>query len=49
MVINVVMKRKAAVETLNQYLEHLARGLAAIINVLDPDIIVLGGGMSNVE
>jgi fructokinase len=38
-----------ATETLNQYLEHLARGLAAIINVLDPDIIVLGGGMSNAE
>lgn len=39
----------AAAETLNQYLEHLARGLAAVINVLDPDIIVLGGGMSNTE
>jgi len=38
-----------ACETLHQYLEHLARGLAAIINVIDPDIIVLGGGMSNVE
>jgi len=34
-------------ETLNQYLEHLARGLASVINVIDPDIIVLGGGMSN--
>ena len=38
-----------ATETLHQYLEHLARGLAAIINVIDPDIIVLGGGMSNAE
>ncbi|WP_228704438.1 ROK family protein [Marinobacter antarcticus] len=38
-----------AAETLNQYLEHPARGLAAVINVLDPDIIVLGGGMSNAE
>ncbi|MDP4546660.1 ROK family protein [Marinobacter sp. MDS2] len=38
---------KAASETLNRYLDHLARGLAAVINVLDPDIIVLGGGMSN--
>lgn len=36
-------------ESLNQYLEHLARGLAAVINVIDPDIIVLGGGMSNAE
>ncbi|MBW7470294.1 ROK family protein [Marinobacter sp. M216] len=38
-----------ACETMNQYLEHLARGLAAVINVLDPGIIVLGGGMSNAE
>ncbi|MGV2980147.1 ROK family protein [Camelimonas sp. ID_303_24] len=32
-----------------RYLERLARGLGAVINVLDPDIIVLGGGMSNVD
>ena len=34
---------------LGRYEDRLARGLASIINVLDPDIIVLGGGMSNVE
>lgn len=38
-----------AAESMKHYLEHLARGLAAIINVLDPDVIVLGGGMSNVQ
>ena len=38
-----------ATDTLQQYLEYLARGLAAVINVLDPDIVVLGGGMSNAE
>jgi fructokinase len=31
------------------YMDRLARSLAHIINVLDPDIIVLGGGMSNVD
>lgn len=36
-------------ETMNLYLEHLTRGLAVVINVLDPDVIVLGGGMSNVD
>ncbi|SDT96826.1 ROK family protein [Halopseudomonas salegens] len=36
-------------QSLDHYLDHLARGLAGVINVLDPDIIVLGGGMSNVE
>jgi fructokinase len=33
---------------LDRYTHRLARGLATIINVLDPDAIVLGGGMSNV-
>ena len=32
-----------------QYVNHLARGLSIVVNVLDPDIIVLGGGMSNVD
>ena len=32
-----------------RYEDRLARSLASIINVLDPDVIVLGGGMSNVE
>ena len=34
--------------TLEKYVERLARALAGVINVLDPDVIVLGGGMSNV-
>ena len=34
---------------LERYLERLARSLAGVINILDPDVIVLGGGMSNVE
>ena len=36
-------------ETLSRYAARLARALASVINVLDPDVIVLGGGMSNVE
>lgn len=32
--------------TLARYVERLARGLASVINVLDPDVIVLGGGLS---
>ena len=34
---------------LDRYIDRLARGLAVIVNVLDPDAIVLGGGMSNVN
>lgn len=36
-------------ESLLRYEERLARSLAGVINILDPDVIVLGGGMSNVE
>ncbi len=35
--------------TLRRYEHRLARGLAGIINILDPDVIVLGGGMSNID
>ncbi|MBI3048428.1 MAG: ROK family protein [Acidobacteria bacterium] len=38
-----------AAVTLDRYEDRLARGLASIINVLDPDVIVLGGGMSNID
>jgi fructokinase len=37
-----------AVAALDRYIDRLARALAGIIDILDPDIIVLGGGMSNV-
>lgn len=36
-------------ENLDRYEERLARALAGVINVLDPDVIVLGGGISNVQ
>ena len=32
-----------------RYEERFARAIASIINVLDPDVIVLGGGLSNIE
>jgi fructokinase len=38
----------AALEALDIYEGRLARALAGIINVLDPDVIVLGGGLSNI-
>src|ERR671930_620407 len=39
----------SASEALERYIERLARALAGVINVLDPDVIVLGGGLSNIE
>ena len=38
-----------AEETFARYEDRLGRSLAVIINFLDPDVIVLGGGVSNVE
>ena len=36
-------------QTLMRYESRLARGLSHIINTIDPQVIVLGGGMSNIE
>lgn len=40
---------KIAEMCLETYEDQMARGLAHIINILDPDVIVLGGGMSNIK
>lgn len=34
---------------LQRYADRMARSLASVINVLDPDVIVLGGGLSNIQ
>ncbi len=39
---------EVAAAALDRHANRLARGLASVINVLDPDVIVLGGGVSNV-
>ncbi|HEY6095884.1 MAG TPA: ROK family protein [Gallionellaceae bacterium] len=39
----------ACERSLRTYENRLARSLAHVINILDPDVIVLGGGMSNIE
>ena len=39
----------ACAATLERYEERLARALAHVINLLDPDVVVLGGGLSNIE
>jgi fructokinase len=39
----------AADATVRRYEDRLARSLASVINLLDPDVVVLGGGVSNVR
>ena len=38
-----------AIETFQRYENRMARSLAHVINILDPDVIVLGGGMGNIK
>ena len=44
-----LFRSRAAIATLERYERRMARALASVINVLDPDVIVVGGGMSNIE
>jgi fructokinase len=32
-----------------RYINRVARGLSVVVNTLDPDILVIGGGMSNID
>jgi fructokinase len=36
-----------ASETVDRYTDRMARALASVINIIDPEVIVLGGGLSN--
>ena len=38
-----------ALACLERYEDRFARAIASIVNVLDPDVIVLGGGLSNID
>lgn len=39
----------AALASLARYQDRLARSLAQVINILDPQVVVLGGGLSNID
>tara|TARA_B100000745_G_scaffold110769_1_gene71143 strand:- start:223 stop:1143 length:921 start_codon:yes stop_codon:yes gene_type:complete len=40
---------QGAIDAIELYENRLARGLAMIVNILDPEVIVLAGGVSNIE
>ncbi|MDX6019006.1 fructokinase [Scandinavium sp. V105_16] len=49
-IIRLVDEQDAVAElALSRYELRLAKSLAHVVNILDPDVIVMGGGMSNVE
>ena len=39
----------AAVAALERYEDRMARALAVVLDILDPDVVVLGGGISRIE
>jgi fructokinase len=42
-------KDSEALQAFDRYARQLAKSLASVINILDPQVIVLGGGMSNID
>ncbi len=38
-----------AIDTIERFLAHFGRAVATVINILDPHVIVLGGGLSNLD
>ena len=49
-----IMRRMRAGDRLSRlvyerYIDRLARGLSLVVNIMDPDIFVMGGGMSNID
>lgn len=46
---HLIRRDKFADETIERLLEYYGRALATLINVLDPNLIIIGGGVSNVE
>jgi len=42
-------KEEAAVKTMQRLVQYFGKGIANVINILDPDAIVLGGGLGNID
>ncbi|MBT8219214.1 MAG: ROK family protein, partial [Bacteroidia bacterium] len=40
---------EAAMITINRLVKYFGKGIASIINILDPDVIVIGGGIGNID
>ena len=38
-----------ATATIERLLDHFAKGISYILNVIDPDVVVLGGGLANID
>lgn len=45
----IVAKNPAMLEVMDAYLNQLAKALAMLVTIVDPDVIVIGGGVSNLD
>jgi fructokinase len=39
----------ASIATIERYADRMARALASVVNLVDPDVVVLGGGVSHID
>ena len=47
--LDAVANEPQASAALSRYVDRLARGLSQVINIIDPDVVILGGGMGKIE
>ena len=40
---------KIAIANYESWIDRVGRGLSVVVNTLDPDVFVMGGGMSNID
>jgi predicted NBD/HSP70 family sugar kinase len=49
LVTHAMAQQATAIEALASYQRQLAAALSVVINIVDPEVIVLGGGLSNID
>jgi len=47
--VEVIDNNPTARNSIDQYIDRLARALSSVINIVDPEVIILGGGLSNID
>ncbi|KAA3614117.1 MAG: ROK family protein [Calditrichaeota bacterium] len=48
-IVKLIKKDDKATQTINRLNEMFGKGVAAVINILDPDVIIIGGGVGNID
>lgn len=48
-IVQLTAKDNQAADSIERWLDRLARGLAVVSNIMDPDVFVIGGGLSSIQ